>query len=138
MKGRCTRMKLKSGAVEQFEQFSQFQSLTEFHHHMEMWLVDYKREFTKKELIGLEQLVRISVVIPGVSSTTIANMVKEIQESDRDHGISRDTFKRMLGKAKRLGILTVYETVRSNGSQDSNLYMFNRFPQSKNGIDSEN
>ena len=131
-------MKLKSGAVEQFEQFSQFQSLTEFHHQMEMWLVDYKPEFTKKELVGLEQLVRISVAIPGVSSTKIATIVKEIQESDRDQGISRDTFKRMLGKAKRLGILTIYETVRENGSQDSNLYIFNRLPQSKNGIHLKN
>ena len=57
-------MKLKSGAVEQFEQFSQFQSLTEFHHHMEMWLVDYKREFSKKELVGFKQLVRISARNP--------------------------------------------------------------------------
>ena len=31
MKGRCNRMKLKLGAIEQFEQFLQFQSLTEFH-----------------------------------------------------------------------------------------------------------
>ena len=97
-----------------------------------------KREFTKKELVGFKQLVRISAVIPGVSSTKIATIVKAIQESDRDHGISRDTFKRMLGKAKRLGILTIYETVRSNGSQDSNLYIFNRLPQSKNGIHSKN
>ena len=43
-------MNLKSGAVQQFEHFSHFQSLTEFHHHMEMWLVNYKQDFSKGEL----------------------------------------------------------------------------------------
>jgi hypothetical protein len=34
-------------------------------------------------------------------------------------------------KAKELGILTVLETERKNGSQTSNLYCFNTFPQSE-------
>ena len=54
-----------------------------------------------------------------------------IHEEYHDHGISRATFKRMLGKAKRLGILTIYETERGNGSQESNLYVFNRFQKKK-------
>ncbi len=37
----------------------------------------------------------------------------------------------MIIKAKDLGILTLYETERKNGSQSSNLYSFNRFPQSE-------
>ena len=68
-------------------------------------------------------------------SSTILNM---IHAEYHDHGISRDTFKRMLGKAKRLGILTIYETERENGSQDSNLYIFNRFPQGKKAMYSKN
>ena len=131
-------MNLKSGVVQQFEHFSHFQSLTEFHHHMEMWLVDYKREFSKGELVGLKQLVRFTAVIPGVSHAKIGTVLKSIHAEYHDHGISRATFKRMLGKAKRLGILTIYETERVNGSQDRNLYIFNRFPHRKNGIHSEN
>jgi hypothetical protein len=34
----------------------------------------------------------------------------------------------MILKARKIGIFTVYETARKNGSQSSNLYVFNRFP----------
>ncbi|MCP3740865.1 hypothetical protein [Rossellomorea sp. BNER] len=37
----------------------------------------------------------------------------------------------MIGKATTLGIITVYETERKNGSQSSNLYVFNPFPKSE-------
>ncbi|EKN69263.1 hypothetical protein BABA_10386 [Neobacillus bataviensis LMG 21833] len=55
-------------------------------------------------------------------------MLKAINDEYHDNGISRSTFKRMIGKAKAVGIFTVYETERGNGSQSSNLYIFNRFP----------
>ena len=131
-------MNLKPGAVQQFEQFSQFISFTEFHHHMEMWLAYYKRDFSKGELVGFKQLVTFTAVIPGVNHTKIATVLNTIHAQYHDHGISRATFKRMLGKAKRLGILTIYETERVNGSQDRNLYIFNRFPHSKKGMYSKN
>jgi len=120
-------MNIKSGTIEQFETFSQYQSRREFNDHMERWLLDYKREFTKGELVGLAMLIRFSTQIPGVCNEKIATFLKAIHEEDHDHGISRDTFKRMIGKAKAIGIMTVYETVRENGSQSSNLYVFNRF-----------
>ena len=131
-------MNLKSGAVQQFEQFSQFLSLTEFHHHMERWLVYYKQDFSKGELVGFKQLVLFTAEIPGVSHAKIETILNTINEEYHDHGISRATFKRMLGKAKRLGILTIYETQRGNGSQDSNVYIFNRFPQGKKAMYSKN
>ena len=34
-------------------------------------------------------------------------------------------------KPRILGIIIIYETERKNGSQSSNLYIFNRFPQSE-------
>lgn len=37
----------------------------------------------------------------------------------------------MILKAKELGIITVFETERKNGSQSSNLYQFNRFPSNE-------
>ena len=58
----------------------------------------------------------------------IATCLKTIREEGQSHGISRDTFKRIIKKAKAIGILTVYETVRENGSQSSKLYVFNHFP----------
>jgi hypothetical protein len=121
-------MNLKSGNIKTFEQYSQFSSLKEFNNHMEMWMVEYKKEFTKAELVGLKRLVRFSAKIPGVCNAKIGTLLKAIHEEYHNNGISRSSFKRMIGKAKKLGIFTVHETERKNGSQSSNLYVFNRFP----------
>ncbi|EKN66442.1 hypothetical protein BABA_15072 [Neobacillus bataviensis LMG 21833] len=120
-------MNLKSGSIEGFEQFSQFESLIEFNHHMEMWLVGHKTDFSKAELVGLKRLVRFAAKIPGVCNAKIGTVLKAIHNEYHDNGISRSTFKRMISKAVKLGIFTVYETERKNGSQSSNLYVFNRF-----------
>ncbi|MBI0579816.1 hypothetical protein IEC97_20875 [Neobacillus cucumis] len=124
-------MNLKSGQIQQFAVYSQFKNLKEFNNHMEMWLVEHKQEFTKGELVGLKRLVRFSAKIPGVCNAKIGTMLKAIHEEYHDHGISRSTFKRMIQKSIKLGILTVIETERKNGSQSSNLYLFNRFAQNE-------
>jgi hypothetical protein len=122
---------LKSGRIEGFEGYSQFKSVKEFNSHIEMWLAVKKQEFSKGELVGLKRLVRFSVKVPGVSNAKIGTLLKAINEEYQGNGISRSTFKRMILKAKEMGILTIHETVRNNGSQSSNLYSFNRFPQSE-------
>ncbi|WP_223820842.1 hypothetical protein [Bacillus sp. S3] len=124
-------MNLKSGNIEGFEQFSQFESLQEFNQHMEWWLLEHKNDFSKGELVGLKRLVRFAAKIPGVCNAKIGTMLKAIHQEYRNNGISRSTFKRMILKAKDVGIFTVYETERTNGSQSSNLYVFNRFPVSE-------
>lgn len=124
-------MNLKSGQVEQFEGYSQFSSLTEFNHHVEMWLAVNKEVFSKGELVGLKRLIRYAAKIPGVANAKIGTMLKAIHEEFSGNGISRSTFKRMLQTAQKLGILSIYETERKNGSQSSNLYVFNRFPISE-------
>jgi hypothetical protein len=129
--GRHRMMCIKSGKIEGFEQYSQFESLKEFNHHMEMWMLDYKTEFSKGELVGLKRLVRFAAKIPGVCNAKIGTVLKAIHDEYNDNGISRSTFKRMINKAKALGIFTAYETERKNGSQSSNLYVFNRFPLSE-------
>ncbi|MEH7120087.1 hypothetical protein V7128_22085 [Neobacillus vireti] len=124
-------MNLKSGNIEIFEQYSQFKNLEEFNHHMEMWLLDHKKDFSKGELIGLKRLVRFSAKIPGVCNAKIGTILKAINQPYKENILSRSTFKRMILKGKQMGIFTVYETERSNGSQSSNLYVFNRFPTSE-------
>ncbi|WP_066392267.1 hypothetical protein [Neobacillus mesonae] len=119
---------LKSGSIEQFEKFSQFESLKEFNHHVEQWMLEYKAEFSKGELMGLKRLVRFAVKIPGICNAKIGTVLAAVHKEYNNNGISRSTFKRMIIKAKNLGIFTVYETERKNGSQSSNLYIFNRFP----------
>lgn len=119
---------LKSGRIEGFESFSQFSSLQELNTHMGMWLSQHKHDFSKGELVGLKRLVRFSAKIPGVCNAKIGTILKAIHEEYKAQGISRSTFKRMILKAKELGIIAVYETERKNGSQSSNLYSFNRFP----------
>jgi hypothetical protein len=124
-------MNLKSGNIEGFENFSQFANLKEFNHHMEMWLLDHKKDFTKGELVGLKTLVRFSAKIPGVCNAKIGTMLKVINQEYKENILSRSTFKRMILKGKKMGMFTVYETERKNGSQTSNLYVFNRFPTSE-------
>ncbi|MEH7223703.1 hypothetical protein V7112_07775 [Bacillus sp. JJ1566] len=122
-------MNLKSGTIDQFEDYSNFSSLQEFNSHMEMWMLQYKDDFSKGELVGLKRLVRYSAKIPGVSNAKIGTMLKSIHEEYNGNGVSRSTFKRMIQKAVAFGIYTVYETERKNGSQSSNLYVFNRYPE---------
>ncbi|KON86008.1 hypothetical protein AF332_03725 [Sporosarcina globispora] len=122
-------MNLKSGSVDQFEQFSQFKDLQEFNAHLEMWLAVHKEQFSKGEVVGLKRLVRFAAKVPGVSNAKIGTVLKAIHEEYSGNGISRSTFKRMIAKAASLGIFTVHETERKNGSQSSNLYVFNRFPK---------
>jgi hypothetical protein len=124
-------MSHRSGSIEQFESFSFFISLTQFNTHMEMWLAICKHEFSKGELVGLKRLVRFAAKIPGVCNAKIGTVLKAIHDEYEGNGISRSTFKRMIQKAIGLGILTVHETERKNGSQSSNLYIFNRFPKSE-------
>jgi N-acetylglutamate synthase-like GNAT family acetyltransferase len=124
-------MNLKAGKIEAFVGYSQFKSLQEFNRHMEMWLLEHKQEFSKAELVGLKRLVRFSAKIPGVCNAKIGTMLKAIHEEYKGNGISRSTFKRMIIKAKELGILTIYEMERKNGSQTANLYIFNRFPKNE-------
>jgi N-acetylglutamate synthase-like GNAT family acetyltransferase len=131
MKGWRTMMNLKSGNIELYEQFSQFASLTEFNHHMEMWLLEHKADFSKGELMGLKRLVRYAAKIPGICHAKIGTVLKAIHDEYNENGISRSTFKRMILKAKEFGILTIYETERKNGSQSSNLYVFNRIPSNE-------
>ncbi|MFD2444216.1 hypothetical protein ACFSO7_09560 [Bacillus sp. CGMCC 1.16607] len=124
-------MNLKSNCIDQFTSFSLFSSLQEFNHHLEMWLSVCKEKFSKGELIGLKRLVRFSAKVPGVCNAKIGTLLKAVHEDYNANGISRSTFKRMVLKAKSLGILTVHETERKNGSQSSNLYIFNRFLQNE-------
>lgn len=124
-------MNLKSGSVDQFEKFSQFKNLQEFNAHLEMWLAVNKDKFSKGELVGLKRLARFAAKVPGVSNAKIGTVLKAIHEEYSGNGISRSTFKRMIVKAAELGIFTVYETERKNGSQSSNLYIFNCFPNSE-------
>lgn len=130
-KGWCRNMNFKSAGTESFKELSQFSSLDEFNSHIEMWMVAHKREFSKGELAGFKRLVRFTAKYPGVCNAKIATVLKAIHEDYNGQGISRSTFKRMIQKAIKLGIFCVYETERKNGSQSSNLYIFNRFQQNE-------
>lgn len=120
--------------IENFESYSQFKSLKDFNNQIEMWLAEYKSIFTKSELIALKRLIRFSAKIPGICTARINTILKATV--DTMGGVSRSTFKRMLCKAKEIGLLVVFETMRANKSQSSNLYIFQRYhtiepPQTK-------
>jgi hypothetical protein len=118
---------MKAGLIDNFKHLSQFYDLKDFNSSIEQWLAEYKSSFTKSELIAFKRLVRFSAKIPGVSNAKIGTILKATHDKSNGNGISRSTFKRMLIKAKKLGILIVYETERKNGSQSNNIFVFNRF-----------
>ncbi|MCP3740864.1 hypothetical protein [Rossellomorea sp. BNER] len=74
-------MNLKSGSMEGFQKHSQFSSLKEFNHHIEMHLAIHKHEFSKGELVGLKCLIRYSAKFPGVCNAKIGTMLKAIHKN---------------------------------------------------------
>jgi len=113
------------GNVEQFKHLSQFTSLKDFNNHIEMWLAEYKSQFTKSELIALKRLIRFSAKVYGVSTASINTILKATEKDGV--GVSESTFHRMKRKAVKIGILSIHSTTRKNGSQSSNVWVFNRF-----------
>ncbi|MGG4040651.1 hypothetical protein [Bacillus smithii] len=113
------------GNIEQFKHLSQFTTLKDFNNHIEMWLAEYKSHFTKSELIALKRLIRFSAKVYGVSTASINTILKATEKDGV--GISESTFHRMKRKAVKIGILSIYYTTRKNGSQSSNVWVFNRF-----------
>lgn len=123
---------IKNGPIEQFSYYSQFQSVEEFNEHMRLWLDGYSRQFTKSELLGLKQLTQFAVKVVGVANLKIGTALKVMHESNHVNGISRSTWKRMTIKAKKIGLLQIYELKRESGGQSSNLYVFMRYPNEFN------
>ncbi|MGO5010820.1 hypothetical protein ACTQ5K_02880 [Niallia sp. Sow4_A1] len=117
---------MKQNNIESFKHLSQFKDINDFNNNIEQWMVDIKSKFTKSELIGLKRLIRFCAKVAGVSNAKIATVTKATHELDQ-FAISRSTFKRMTSKAQSLGLLTIHETKRKNGSKSSNVYVFNRF-----------
>lgn len=117
---------MQTGNIKDFIHLSRFENLKEFNNHVEQWMLDIKDKFTKSELVALKRLIRYSAKVAGVCNAKIGTIVSATHEKD-GVGISRSTFKRMINKAKDFGLISVYETVRKNGSKSSNVYSFNRF-----------
>ncbi|WP_228307311.1 hypothetical protein [Priestia sp. J2] len=119
---------MKSGNIEQFVHLSKFIDKDEFNNHIEQWMVDFKAQFTKGELIGLKRLIRYSCKYAGISNAKIQTLVSATH--NKEIGISRSTFERMLRKAKQYGILTVHNTF-CGSNQRHNVYVFNRYQETK-------
>lgn len=117
---------MKAGHIEHFRHLSNFRDITDFNNNIEQWMTDIKKEFTKAELVALKRLIRFCAKVAGICNAKIGTIVSATHEKD-NVGISRSTFKRMLTKAKDLGLLIIHETARKNGSQSSNVYVFSRF-----------
>jgi len=121
---------VKQNNIESFKHLSQFRDIKDFNNNIEQWMIEIKSKFTKSELVALTRLIRFCAKVAGVSNAKIATVTKATHEIDQ-FAISRSTFKRMTSKAQSLGLLTVHETERKNGSKSSNVYVFNRFEPSK-------
>lgn len=113
------------GNIEQFKHLSQFRDIRDFNNNIEQWLAEYKSQFTKSELIALKRLIRFSAKVYGVSTASINTILNTTKKDGV--GVSESTFHRMKRKAVKIGILSIHSTTRKNGSQSSNVWVFNRF-----------
>ena len=116
---------MKAGNIEQFKHLSQFRDIRDFNNNIEQWMIDLKQKFTKSELIALKRLIRFSAKVAGVCNAKIQTLVSACHEKGQE--ISRSTFERMLRKAKKFGLLIVYNTTKENGKQSHNVYVFQRY-----------
>ncbi|TCP20770.1 hypothetical protein EV207_1497 [Scopulibacillus darangshiensis] len=113
-----------SGRIEQFEHYSQFQSIEDFNETMGMYMACFGDQFTKGERKALYQLTRFCAKVPGVSNIRLCKLLAYANQSEP---ISRSTFERALRKAAKLGMLTIHHTCRKEGGYSHNVYVFNRF-----------
>jgi hypothetical protein len=116
---------LRAGNIKQFKRFSQFNSVREFNEHKKRFIEDHPQLFTKSEFMAFELLSQYSVVVPGVANAKIDTLVEK--SMDKDGGVSRSSFIRMLRKAKKAGILDVHKTYRASGGFAHNVFVFQRF-----------
>ncbi|MFJ7977884.1 hypothetical protein ACIQZI_19740 [Peribacillus sp. NPDC096379] len=77
-------------------------------------MIEYKQHFTTSERIALKRLIRYVAKVLGISTAKINTILAAIDDKANGYEISRATFKRMTCKAKKIGLLTVKETVRTN------------------------
>lgn len=124
-------LKLVSGHIEEYKEYSNFISLKDFNNNFEMIAVEYKDEFTDGEWIALNRLRKYAAKHKGVAYARIAIILKEINKRSNGYGISRSTFERMLRKAKKLGIIDVKNTTRAKGGIGHNVYVFNTYEVAK-------
>jgi hypothetical protein len=116
---------MQQSNIETFASYSQFKSLKDFNNNLESFLSVHKKELTPNEVYCFKALSRFAVRCLGVSNISINKLLKAISEKFKK--VSESTFHRFKRKAIKLGILSVYSLSRSNGSQSSNLWVFNRF-----------
>ncbi|MEH7380497.1 hypothetical protein V7138_08455 [Bacillus sp. JJ1533] len=121
-------MRIKISSDQEIQEYSQFHDYEEFKVNMEIWLIDHQKRFTRGELIGLNQLIQLSLKVPGVCHETMNKIVGFTSEDLQEHSISRSTLKRMLWKCIKFNMLTAYETENEKGAQSGNLYVFHPYP----------
>nr|WP_309098497.1 hypothetical protein [Fredinandcohnia onubensis] len=121
-------LKVRVASSNDIQDYSQFYDFEEFKTNTEIWLIEHQQNFTRGELYGLNQLTHLSSKVPGVCFEAMRTIICCQDMGLGELAISRSTFKRMVWKCIRLGMLKVYETADKNGAQGGNLYVFNPFP----------
>lgn len=116
--------------ITNFKHLSNFTSLKDFNNNFEMWLAGDKKQFTKKEFIIVRRLSKYSAKVYGVSNISVRRLLQAVEQHD-NVTVSEATFHRAKRKAAKLGIITIHSTKRTDNSQSSNLYVFNRYSSQK-------
>jgi hypothetical protein len=109
-----------------YKHLSQFKNIEHFNRTLVKFHNRYGDQFTKSELLALNYLQRYACKVVGVANIKISTLCKAIADDNNGIGVSRKTVERMIAKAKKLGLLTVYNTKKRNGGKGNNVYVFNK------------
>jgi hypothetical protein len=118
---------MQQSNIETFQSLSQFKSVKDLNNNIESFLSIHKKDFTRGELYCMKTLLRFSVRCFGLSNISINKLLQAV--SDKFKKVSEATFHRFKRKAIKLGILAVKTLYRGNGSQSSNLWIWQRYIQ---------
>lgn len=128
---KMTTANILTGHTTTFKDYSNFISLKDFNNNIEMFLFDHKKDFTPTELVLFKRLTKYATKVKGIANASVRTLLNGVKEKDFKLGASESTFHRMRRKAIKLGILEVKSTNRTNGSQSSNLWIFQRYDKNK-------
>lgn len=116
-----------------FSKYSKFKSVPDFDNQWSMIMTEYKKFFTKEQLLVLTLIRQFSVIHPGVCYASYNTLNEEYQKI-YGHGFSRDLWRAAVNKADSFGLLNKHEGKRlkmGRNSKTANVLIFNRYDEVK-------
>jgi hypothetical protein len=121
--------------MKQYQHLQQFASVKEFDNYRKTVFYQIKDKLSKGALAVWNELAQRSTDVPGVCWVQIETIMSSV-------GVSRSTVERAIRLFKKLGVISVKETIRPiTGGHGANVYVFQKIgegEQLKERVETEN